>query len=297
MCATEAYIDRVVQTMESAADICRHRVGREGNVITVTPAVAGEIMITGDLHGHRANFLKIRDLADLANHPRRRLILQEVTHGGPVYDNGGDQSHQVLEDVAKLITEFPEQVHFLPGNHEMAEVTAYPIMKSGQMLNFLFRLGLEAAYGPASPRVEEAYHAFIKSCPLAVRTPQRIVIVHSTPTGSQVKGFNLSVLHHPLDTRDLTRGGDVFNLLWGRDYSEGTAQEFAQMLEAGVLILGHEPCPEGYQVPNSMEIILDCSKKPACYLMLPLDQALTQEDLKGLIRQVHDQAPPASLAG
>ena len=286
MSATHAYIERVIQTMNDAAGVCRDMQGREGNTITVTPAVAGEIMITGDLHGHRSNFQRIRELADLENHPRRRLILQEVIHGGPAYDNGGDQSHQVLEDVAQLITQFPDQVCFLPGNHEMAEVAAYPIMKSGQMLNFLFRLGLEAAYGEAAPHVEQAYHAFIKSCPLAVRTPQRIVIVHSTPTGVQLMGFNPSVLYRPVDVRDVSKGGDVFNMLWGRDYSEAAAKDFAKLLDAQVLILGHEPCPDGYQVPNSVEIILDCSKRPACYLMLPLDQALTQSDLEGLIQKL-----------
>lgn len=286
MGATDAYIDKVVQSLEAAADVCLHVAGRECSVITITPAVAGEIMVTGDLHGHRDNFLKIRDTADLANNPRRRLVLQEVIHGGPVYENGGDQSHQMLEDVAGLVNAFPQQVHFLPGNHEMAEVNAYPIMKAGQMLNFLFRLGLEAAYGTSAPRVEQAYHTFIKSCPLVIRTPQRVVIMHSTPTGVQLKGFNPSVLYRTVDVRDLAKGGDVFNMLWGRDYSPSTAETFAEMLEASALILGHEPCPDGYHVPNPFEIILDCSKKPGCYLLMPLDRPLTQDDLVGCIHRL-----------
>nr|NKB45418.1 hypothetical protein [Alphaproteobacteria bacterium] len=77
--------------------------GREHNVVRITPEMGDEVMITADLHGHRRNYAKIRRIADLANNPKRHLVLQEVCHGGPTYpSNGGCMSHTMLEDVARL---------------------------------------------------------------------------------------------------------------------------------------------------------------------------------------------------
>ncbi len=50
-------------------------------------------------------------------------------------------SHTMLEDVAKLKTQYPERVHFLLGNHELSELTEYPIQKNKQMLNMLVPAG------------------------------------------------------------------------------------------------------------------------------------------------------------
>ena len=58
--------------------------------------------------------------------------------------------HAILEDVARLKVRFPDRVHFLLGNHELAELTDYPIQKNRQMLNVLFRMGLGQMYGPES---------------------------------------------------------------------------------------------------------------------------------------------------
>ena len=80
-------------------------------------------------------------------------------------------SHTILEDVAILKNKFPDRVHFILGNHELAELTDFPIQKNKQLLNLLFRLGLQQMYGPATEKIREAYLPFVQSCPLAVRLP------------------------------------------------------------------------------------------------------------------------------
>ena len=49
----------------------------------------GQVVMTGDLHGQRRNFNRIRKIAALGDNPRRHLILQEACHGGLSYPNGG----------------------------------------------------------------------------------------------------------------------------------------------------------------------------------------------------------------
>src|SRR5580704_18225003 len=99
MVAEISYIEQVIKTFDAAAAANWRTPGREGNIVTLTDELADEVMITADLHGHRRNFNLIKRTADLDNHPRRHLILQEVCHGGPTYPtNGGCMSHGMLED-------------------------------------------------------------------------------------------------------------------------------------------------------------------------------------------------------
>ena len=48
-------------------------------------------------------------------------------------------SHTLLEDVAQLKVDYGDRFHFILANHELSELTDFPIMKSGRMLNLLFR--------------------------------------------------------------------------------------------------------------------------------------------------------------
>lgn len=171
MVASDEYIEHIIGYFGEASEANRETSGRNGNLVVLTPELADEVMITGDLHGHRRNFNLIKKIAALDAHPRRHLILQEVCHGGPTYPrNGGDMFHAMLEDVARLKIEYPQRVHFILGNHELAELAEYPIQKSRQMLNTLFRLGLQYIYGEAAGRVRDAFCLFLRSCPLAVRS-------------------------------------------------------------------------------------------------------------------------------
>ena len=58
------------------------------------------VLVAGDLHGHVENFRQLLIRADLANHPRRHFVLQEVLHGPFLYPGGGEKSHQLLDLVA-----------------------------------------------------------------------------------------------------------------------------------------------------------------------------------------------------
>jgi len=106
------------------------------------------------------NFRTLLKLADLAAHPRRHFVLQEVVHGPFRYPAGGDKSHQLLDLVAALAVQFPRQVHFLLGNHELSQWTNRRIEKADEDLNDLFRQGIETAYGKRA----DAVYAPTSSC-------------------------------------------------------------------------------------------------------------------------------------
>ncbi len=284
MVASRQYAEKIIATFGRAARANRRTPGREGNVVVLTPDMADEVMITGDLHGHRRNFNLIRRLAGLDKHRRRHLILQEVCHGGPTYPkNGGCMSHTVLEDVAGLKAKYPERVHFILGNHELAELTDYPIKKNRKMLNLQFRLGLEQMYGPAAERVRRSYCGFLRSCPLAVRLPGGVFVTHTLPEKVDLQGFDKTIFDREFDEAEFQEHGAIFQLVWGRDYRAENARAMADLVGARIFINGHEPCSEGFRVPNPTQIILDCCGQRACYLVLPVDRDLSQEEM---VRQV-----------
>ncbi|MCC6124458.1 MAG: metallophosphoesterase [Pirellulales bacterium] len=287
MVASNQYLQNIIAAFRNAAEANLATPGRVGNVVVLTPDLADEVMVTGDLHGHRKNFNRIRKIAALSAHPRRHLILQEVCHGGPTYpQNGGCMSHALLEDVALLKVEFPDRVHFLLGNHELAEMTDYPIQKSKAMLNLLFRLGLQQMYGEATDDVRAAFIPFLQTCPLAVRLPHGVFISHSIPEFCDARGFDASVFEREIAYAEYFERSGVFQLVWGRDYRRLNAQAFAKLVGARVLINGHEPCHEGFVAPNDVQIILDCCGEKAAYVMLPLNQELTHDEIMERVRRL-----------
>src|SRR5512134_1591735 len=93
----------VIAVCRAAAESNRACPARHGNVIELDPASAADVMIVADLHGNRLNFEKLLAIADLDNHSRRHLVMQEVCHGGPEYPgDGGCMSHLLLEVCARL---------------------------------------------------------------------------------------------------------------------------------------------------------------------------------------------------
>ncbi|HZZ71471.1 MAG TPA: hypothetical protein VFE24_04410, partial [Pirellulales bacterium] len=110
MPATPEQLAAALEAFRLAAEANRQTATRRGNVIELSAASADDVLISADLHGQRGNFEAILARADLSAHPRRHLILQEVCHGGPCYEDGiACQSHLLLTEVARLKTKYPAQ--------------------------------------------------------------------------------------------------------------------------------------------------------------------------------------------
>jgi hypothetical protein len=296
MAASAEYTENTIALFRQAAAANRATPSRRGNVIEIgppgssvpaAPEGADDVMLTGDLHGHRRNLQMICNIASLETQPRRHLVLQEVCHGGPTYpQTGGCMSHVTVEDIARLKVQFPDRVHFLLGNHELAELTDYPIQKSRQMLNLLFRIGLQQMYGDDSERVRDALVEFLATSPLAVRIAHGVFVCHSIPEGVDSRPFDRTIFDRPLDPLEFYERGDIFQLVWGRDHRPSNARAFAEMMDAQVLVNGHEPCDAGYSVPNAHQVILDCCGDIACYVVLPTGRHWTQAEVVERVRRL-----------
>jgi hypothetical protein len=267
-------------------DAFRHTPSRRGRLITLNGP--GEVMVAGDLHGNVANFGSLLRKADLGSHPRRHLVLQELIHGPQRYPEGGDKSHQLVDLVAALKCQFPGRVHFLLGNHELAQLAEQVIAKEIDWdLNASYRQGVTTAYGPRADEIYQAYLELFAVIPLALRTPNRIFVSHSLPSGKRLPSFQASTLEKETrDEEDLRPGGPIYALLWGRDVRAATAAEFLGKVDADLLVTGHIPCTGGFAVPNERQIILDAQGTPGGYCLFPTDQPLTHTELVACVGTV-----------
>src|SRR5262249_47201902 len=182
--------------------------------------------------------------------------------------------------LAALKCQFPTRVHLLLGNHELSQAMGQAIAKVESDLNASFREGVGTAYLSRAPEVYAVYLELFRVIPLALRTPNRVFISHSLPSGSRLANFDPAILEwdvHPEE--DLHPGGRVHSLVWGRDTRLETAAGFLQKVDADWLITGHIPCPNGYDVPSERQLILDALGAPACYCLFPTDRPVAQQDL------------------
>jgi hypothetical protein len=274
---------RLLKTLYKALAAIQGTPGRKGRI--VTPREATEVLVGGDLHGNLENFQRLMILADLANQPHRHLVLQEAIHGPFHYPEGGDKSHQLLDLLAALTCQFPGRVHYLLGNHEVAQALDRPVGKGDELHNSLFRQGVEAAYRSRATEVYAAYLRLWATAPLVLRTSNRLFISHSLPARKWSASFDLACLEKDVtEPETLQPGGSGHALLWGRDTQADHVAWFLARVDADLLVTGHTPCDHGFEVPNERQVILDCTGTPASYALIPTDRSLTHS---GLLSCVH----------
>jgi hypothetical protein len=270
--------DRLLRTIHRAAQAFDTTPGRTGRTVHIRDA--DEVFVAGDLHGNIENFRRLLTRAELAAHPRRHLVLQELIHGPFHYPSDGDKSHQLLDLVAALKCQYPTQTHLLLGNHELAQWQGEWIAKGDAELTQSFLDGINTAYGTRGAEIYDAYVRLFACAALAVRTTNRVFLSHSMPSRRRLPSFEPRILEQDeMENRHLAPGGAIHSLLWGRDTSQGVADTFLQLVDADLLITGHIPCEKGFESPNSRQIILDCMASPAAYCLFPANRPLTHQEL------------------
>lgn len=281
---------RLLQTLHKAIDAFRTTPGRNGRFVQLT--VVSDVLVAGDLHGHVENFKHILDLADLKEHRKRHLVLQELIHGPFRYPGtGGDQSHRLVDLLAALKCQYPARVHCLLGNHELSQWTNRSITKSNEDLNQLFRRGIETAYGDSALAIYKAYCELFSVLPVAIRTPNRVLLSHSMPVGSRLDGWELDKLGDD-DSEDAFKlGGSVHCVVWGRDTDQKTVERYLTKVEADLLVSGHIPADAGFTVPNDRQLILDSKDDKGCACLIPTERPITHTDLLAGIVRLRGEEP------
>ena len=278
---THMGVGEITDRLDRAAVLMRRDPLRRGNVVWL-PNV-GDAIIVGDLHGDIENFNRVVSWAALHRNQDRFLILQELIHGAPVDEQGGEQSFRLLEAAADLKVRYKQQVLMVVSNHDICEILGSNISKSGHNVSAPFWRGIENAYGKVWPEVHGAYRRFLASLPLAIRTTNGIFISHSTPQSDATEHFDFSIFDRPLTLEDYMPGGSVHALVWGRNHDQEAADWFAKTVKAEVLITGHQPSMPGVKTPTTRHIVLTSDGPLGRFLPLRLN---VQTPRHMLVRQV-----------
>ena len=246
----------------------------------------GQLVMTGDLHGHRRNFEKLQRFCDLKRAPVRHVVLHELIHEEPTFLAEPDMSHLMLLEAARWKCDFPDQVHFLQSNHELSQLTGHQISKGGRIVNRDFEAGVVCTYGAGADQVLEAMMDMLASYPIAGRTANRVFLSHSLPGPGTVADFDCSDLQRPTTDETLQGRGTAYLLVWGRYQTEELLNDLAEQLEVDLFICGHQPQDEGFEILYDRMLILASDHNHGAFLPFDLRRKLTMADLRRMVRRL-----------
>jgi hypothetical protein len=199
-------------------------------------------------------------------------------------------SHEVLLRAAKWKIEYPDQVHFLQSNHELAQLIEQNISKGGRIVTFSFLTGMRETYGEEYGPVVEAMLEFIASYPLAARTANRMFLTHSLPSPDMMRLFDPQVVDRVPTNDDLFDGGSGYLLVWGRHHTAEQLAELSRVYNVDYFICGHQPQESGYDIRHDKLVILASDHNHGTLLPFDLKKPYSIADLERAIR------PLASIA-
>jgi len=270
--------EQAIETFGTASEENNRDHFRNEQVIEL-PA-EGEVWMTGDIHDHRRNFEKLIRYADLGNNPQRHLILHELIHGEHYDADGVEDSWKTLFQAATLKCDYPDQVHFLLANHDLAQIHGEGIMKDGQSVCEAFTAGLKRDFGSPYHRVNVAISEFFLSLPLGIRCANGMFFCHSMPTDAQMDAFDFSIFDRPLSGADYKRRvGPVYQLIWGRNITPAGVDKFLEKVGATMVITGHQPQDNGFLVNGEKHLIIASNHNQGVFLPIELQYTYTMDQL------------------
>ena len=266
----------VVDLFYQAAEANLNSSLRKGGTVRLPDQ--GKLIATGDLHDHLPNLKRILHLAKLDESPEHHLILHEIIHG-PNLINGMDTSVRTLARIAGLKSDYPDQLHLVQANHELAQLTGASISKHGVSLTDAFDRGVDYLYRDESREVRTAVKRFLVTLPLAARTHTGLLFAHSLPSPHHVGGFDYSLIHRVPTPADLRPHGPVHHMVWGRHHDAETARIMSEQWDANLFILGHQPAEMGYYTEADRILVLASNHNHGVALPIDLARTYTMDDL------------------
>lgn len=274
--------DSTCQALREAAQLIRDDPNRVGSLLNF--GSAGQLVLTGDMHGNLKNFDKLQRFCALAKSPGRSVILHELVHQELTGYDQLDLSIDLLVKAAQWKCAFPDNVYFLQSNHELAQLRGQEITKGGRSVLYDFEQGVAYRYGRNAGNVLDAVNDYIASLPLAARTGNGVFICHSLPDPLLMENFDLGVFERNPTSADLSPGGAAYALVWGRFHTAREVEFFAKRLGVSYFVVGHTPQEQGYATIGDM-LILASDHNHGTFLPLDLSRKYTAEELEAAIRK------------
>ena len=293
-------VEAAVEALGCAAEENLREHARAGQTLHL-PA-EGELWVSGDIHDHRRNFEKFLYYADLANNPRRHIVLHELIHGDHYGPDGGEDSWRMLVRAAELKCRFPDQVHFILANHDLAQIHGEGIMKGGVSVCDGFNKGIKRDFGDGRYKVQVAVTDFLLSSPLAIRTANGVWVSHSVPPDDMLPTFDYSIFsREQLVGPDYAKKvGPVYGLVWGRRTTPAGVDAFLEQVGCKLIVTGHQPQDEGFALNGDKHLIVASDHNKGTFVPIELDvdypdvQTLAQNIQRFILLEMPDT--PVSTA-
>lgn len=251
---------------------------REGHILNLPNY--GQVIMTGDLHGHFQNFKKLQWFADLERVVHRHVIIHELIHSNGNQSPEGDDSLLLLVQAAQWKIDYPDQVHFLMGNHDLAQLTDREISKGGAASIANFNKWIVDRFGhETAEKILAKVDEFFLSLPLAAKSPNRIWFSHSLPGTHAMDYFDFSLFSRDWEAGDYVPKGSLYELIWGRNHTAEQLVELAELLNVDFFVLGHQRKEQGYELQHERLIILASDHSLGCFLPIDLAKRYTFKEL------------------
>ena len=250
---------------------------RQGSLIELGDF--GNVIMTGDLHDHQRNYERLVNLANLERNPHTHLVLHELIHRSHSAIPNLCHSYQFVAQAAALKARFPDQVHYLMGNHEMAQASRDEVLKNGQPMVQALLDGARDMYGADMEDVMQALDEFILSLPLAARTKNRIWLSHSLPSPRHTKTFDHTIFEKPVTHEMIAHNESLRALLWDRRHSDEALAELSDRWNVDQFIIGHQAQETGFARPLTNMLILASDHNHGHYLQFDLAATYTPDQL------------------
>ena len=307
----------VIAALNAGMQACRDTPGRRGCTewVEIDAAHAGTpgatLIATGDLHDNPLHLARLVRAAGIdeaweARHGTRlgepgypggpgypgpmHITLHELIHGDRLV-NGMDYSYRVLVRAAAMKSAFPERVHVLLANHEIAQLTGTAVAKDGVRCNEAFDEAIDAAFGDRAGEVRSAVHGFLGALPLAARfrcagLEGDVLCAHSLPAPEMMGSFDLGALDRELTPEDFrSRTGAARAMTWGRGHTPEQVEELARRWNVRLFILGHEKAEQGWSVVSPRAVVLNSDHEGGVYARVDLASVGAAEEVgRGSVR-------------
>ena len=277
--------DVVADLLHRTAELNRSDPKRRGS--TVQLGTTGQLLATGDLHDNAPNLQRIIKRAGLERSPQHHAVLHELIHG-PTRLNGMDMSIRTLSRACAVKLAYPQQVHFLLSNHELAQRRQEHVFKNGGSDIDAFNDGLEHMFGEdGAEQVHKAFDDYVDSLPLAVRCANGVMVAHSLPAPKKIEVFDKSVLERELTHEDYGSDGSATLMVWGRHQNVKLATELAQAWGTSVFLLGHQAAEMGWEEKAHNILILNSDHGHGVCLPVDLSKTYDRDGLSEIVLPIN----------